>query len=573
MEKKLIDKQKYITYEFPNIVDNEKNTALALSYKRDIDENYRWFIDKDIGYVSDLHLMHRIKNTHCKTETDVDNVLYNIAYEISEFSCNYLLIGGDTSTDYSIFERFIKCLKRCCYQRIIFVLGNHEFWQFPNLSVDEVVEKYKTLLKENNMLLLHNEIMFEYEEFGDQKNIFNGKTETATLDEGRKIISYKKLLDMNEAELSDVLKTSNLVILGGVGFAGYNNTFNANSGLYREAIDRNTEINETCKFENIFNKFHNILERKNSIILTHNPKSDWCFNGAYDDNLIYVNGHTHRNYYYDDGKTQVYADNQIGYCARNIYIKDFIVNGEYDLFDDYEDAIYEITPTEYRNFSRAKNIQMSFNRKSGTIYMLKKNGYYCFIYKNDKGTLFILNGGNIKKLEYNDIKYYYNNMDRVINYIGEPLKKYQEYQKKVADEIKKMGGYGYIHGCIIDIETPHPYSYNHIYINPIDMKITYYHAIDMIDKYVYPNIQMLLKDKCPQLYENYNNLIESNDNNKEALVLYQQSKNEVSFKKPIYYDSTDIYKMSRELRKMQKLDKHILTTWYENNNSDGLLLE
>lgn len=560
------------TNEFAIITQNEENTALILTSPRDIDKNYRLFVDERVGYITDLHLMHRIKNAHCKTEADIDSVLRKIVYKISQFSYNYLLIGGDTSTDYFIFEKFVQYLRKYCYQRVIFVLGNHEFWQFPDLSIDEVVEKYRTLLKENGMTLLHNEILFEYKEFGDHHKL-NGKIETLSVNSGQAIISYQTLLRMNETELFEHLKIAKLVILGGVGFAGYNNTFNADNGIYRDAIDRNAEINETHKFENIFNKFHNVLEKKNSIILTHNPKCDWCSDGAYNDNLIYVNGHTHRNYYYDDGLTQVYADNQIGYYTKNIQIKGFIVNGEYNLFDGYEDGMYKITPTEYRNFSQAKAIQMNFNRENGTIHMLKKNSYYCFIYENDKGTLFILNGGKTKKLEYNDINYYYNNMDSVIDYIEKPLKKYQAYLEKIADEIKRIGGCGYIHGCIIDIDIPNPYSYNHIYVNPIDMKITYYCAFDMISKWVYPNIQTLLEKECPQLYENYINLIESNDIDKEVLELYKQSKNEVSFKGPIYYESTDIYKMSRELKKMQKLDKHILTTWYENNNVDHLLLE
>lgn len=566
------------TNEFAITTQNEDDTALVLASQRDANENYRQFVDKTIGYITDLHLMHRIKNAHCKTEADIDFVLRKIAYKISQFNCSqffnysYLLIGGDISTDYSIFEKFVQYLGKYRRQCIIFVLGNHEFWQFPDLSIDEVVEKYRTLLEENGMTLLYNEIMFEYKEFGDHRKL-NGKIETFSIDSGWAIISYQTLLNMSETELFEHLKNSKLVILGGVGFAGYNDTFNANNGIYRDTIDRNTEINETRKFENIFDKFHNVLEKKNSIILTHNPKCDWCSDGAYNDNLIYVNGHTHRNYYYDDGITQVYADNQIGYYTKNIHIKEFMVNGEYNLFDGYEDGMYKITPTEYRNFSHAKAIQMSFNREDGIIHMLKKNGYYCFIYESDKGSLSILNGGKTKKLEYNDIDYYYNNMDGVIDYIEEPLKKYQTYLKKIADEIKKIGGYGYIHGCIIDIDMPNPYSYNHIYVNPVDMKITYYHALDMVNKWVYPNMPLLLKNECPQLYENYISLIESDDVDKEALVLYQQSKNEISFTKPICYESTDIYKMSRELKKMQKLDKHILTIWHENGNSDNLLLE
>lgn len=124
-----------------SIMTNEENTTLTLTLQGDVNENYRLFIDERIGYITDLHLMHRIKNAHCKTEADIDSVLRKIAYKISQFSCNYLLIGGDTSTDYFIFEKFIQYLGKYIHPHIIFVLGNHEFWQFPDLSVDEVVKK------------------------------------------------------------------------------------------------------------------------------------------------------------------------------------------------------------------------------------------------------------------------------------------------------------------------------------------------------------------------------------------------------------------------------------------------
>ena len=68
-------------------------------------------------------------------------------------------------------------------------------------------------------------------------------------------------------------------------------------------------------------------------------------------------------------------------------------------------------------------------------------------------------------------------MDRVNKIIKEPLDKYTRYQEKIAEKIKKIGGSGNIHGCIIDIDF-----FNHVYINPNDMKITGYRASDMVNK-------------------------------------------------------------------------------------------
>lgn len=38
----------------------------------------------------------------------------------------------------------------------VFVLGNHELWGFPELSIEQIVEKYRVLLQENGMYLLQN---------------------------------------------------------------------------------------------------------------------------------------------------------------------------------------------------------------------------------------------------------------------------------------------------------------------------------------------------------------------------------------------------------------------------------
>ena len=147
-------------------------------------------------------------------------------------------------------------------------------------------------------------------------------------------------------------------------------------------------------------------------------------------------------------------------------------------------------------------------------------------------------------------------MEAVITSIKTPLDKYTAYQESIANEIKKIGGSGRIHGCIIDIDF-----YDHIYVNPVDMTVTSYWALDMINKLVYPNILELLRNKCPALYSNYLKAIESEKFNFLPLVV-QQIKNEVALKPQIYLE-TDIYKASYEIKKMQKLNSNVLTTWHD----------
>ena len=82
---------------------------------------------------------------------------------------------------------------------------------------------------------------------------------------------------------------------------------------------------------------------------------------------------------------------------------------------------------------------------------------------------------------------------------------------------------------------------------------------NMINKIVYPSIPRFTEEKCPVLFGEYVKLID--DNSENALVLKQQIKTSWS---PQLYLDTNIYKASREIRKMQRLNSNVLTTWYEN---------
>ena len=76
------------------------------------------------------------------------------------------------------------------------------------------------------------------------------------------------------------------------------------------------------------------------------------------------------------------------------------MDGEYDYFCNYEDGIYEITSQEYQDFSRGKNISMTFNRQVNILYMLKKNGYYCFIHKTKNRFAVDVEWWSIEKIKY-----------------------------------------------------------------------------------------------------------------------------------------------------------------------------
>lgn len=133
-----------------------------------------------------------------------------------------------------LFEMFVKMLKKAADKSygkkyFVFVLGNHELWGFPELSIEQIVEKYRVLLQENGMYLLQNDLFYmnEIDDVG--------------------IIFYDELMHLNNKDIMEKLRCTRIAILGGLGFSGYNYKFNANRAVYMSTIDRNMEIKESKK--------------------------------------------------------------------------------------------------------------------------------------------------------------------------------------------------------------------------------------------------------------------------------------------------------------------------------------
>lgn len=231
---KTYDYDEKLIGEFPAVEKNEEETALVLQLSREIVTSDSRILFENLGsmflwdsnrisYISDLHLMHRIKNAGCKSKEDVVFTIQKIIDDILAESTSLTLIGGDMSSEFSLFELFVKMLRKSAgsgRRNFVFVLGNHELWDFPGLSVDEIVDKYRTVLKENGMYLLHNDLFYRNES------------------DDMGIIPYNELIQLDNQAILEKLRCTRLVILGGLGFSGYNEEFNANDGVYRATVDR-----------------------------------------------------------------------------------------------------------------------------------------------------------------------------------------------------------------------------------------------------------------------------------------------------------------------------------------------
>jgi len=307
-------------------------------------------------------------------------------------------------------------------------------------------------------------------------------------------------------------------------------------------------MQEGERFSILYEKVCKALYDKNVVILTHMPVEDWNGSNELIDGFVYVNGHNHRNYFSDNGTNRIYADNQVGYRQTLPVPKYFLINGTYDWFSDLPDGIHDISRYEYLEFLRGMDVGGTFNR-DGSITMLKKDGYYCFIYHGKKNS--IMNGGQLKTLPSTDIQYYYDNMDRAISLINDDFGRFRNILTDVSKAVKALGGDGRIHGAIVDIDF-----YNHIYVNPLDGTVTGYNALSIVDKYVYPSVPALLKAQRPDMYSRY--LLQNGNQCDGGFALIRS---DMLDGKPEYYPETDIYKSSRQILKMQKLERRILTIW------------
>lgn len=520
-------------------------------------------VDNKIYYISDIHLAHQLEHSGAKNDTDNIRIIKKIVNNILQEFCklhrdqNYkiMLIGGDISSEYALYKQFIKFLRKRIKGLqldivVVVILGNHELWNQQDKDLDEIVDMYRTVLKENGMYLVYNEILY----IENKNNIF--------------YIPEHEILSCSKEYIREKLRNACITILGGIGFAGRNENFNANQGIYRATINRDEEIELSQKFDSIYNRIKDVLFDEKIIVFTHMNIKEWGKDKSLYENYVYVCGHSHINNFYDDGVHRLYADNQVGYYNDKTQLKYFLFNkneGD-DYFNNYEDGIYKIDKEDYKEFYRRKNLKMTFTRDAG-VFMLKKKGYYSFILKNKSGKLSMLNGGAIKSLKSSELEYYYQNMEAEIEYIKAPLLKYQNIQNQISRGIQKLGGSGRIHGAIIDIDgNPEENDWwdiacSHLYVNPLDLKITPYYAYDKGDKYVYPSVPALLKDRCLEMFKEYQKLIESGEKNE--ILIREFDKNELEIK-PIHDTNTDIYRISGELSKMQKLNFNILCIWYDN---------
>ncbi len=494
-------------------------------------------------YVSDLHLEHQL-DLAGKTKSEINSIVKDKVKELVSGvkKTNYpLLIAGDVADCFDLSMLFYKALLSCWKGHIIAVLGNHELWELNKRkkeTVESIVKRYKAISEHHPRIhFLENEILFcdEYSEW------------ICTPKEWLSIASRRALISEFDY--------AKFIVLGGIGFSRNNPVYNADSGVYQDKLTRAEEIERSDLFSTFHDQVMTSANYNKAIVLTHNPPEDWQ-SGQLCPDWIYVCGHTHQNRYEkkNDG-TWILNDNQMGYDPRVWELKsfDFDQQPASDPLDYLSDGVHEISKKEYILFNRYFGIPMEGFSREGIIYAIKHSGYYMFMFEEKK--LYFLNGGQRKRVEHN-LEYYDMNMPKYISQVRKLSTPYYQHMQQLSMDVKQLGGTGYIHGCIVDID-----GYNHIYCDPKNGILSFYYASDIIDKLFFPDIRHLILES-PKVFLRELMIHHLEATNTELMVLQPQIDADLTMVEPQTVYNTSMYKSSRIKKSFQyTLEQKVIRLW------------
>ena len=427
------------------------------------------------------------------------------------------------------YDRFLKKWA-APKKRVVAILGNHEVRSFDSLN--ECINAYQTMLNELGIIFLNNQ----------------GCRIPA-------LIGHK------------------VAIIGGIGFAGNNAVSNANSGIYCDTINREQEIALSKEWEEFYRRSTEMIKQNNEymIVLSHNPPHDWSTEPL-KGNCAYFYGHNHQNtsYFIEDTNTSVFADNQVGYTDPRIELKKANVFVKANPFAHYSDGVHVVSAKEYELFNwfcgiyrvGTKRIEKSVE-DGNTLYMIKEKGYSGFFVTCETqkkgwtiGT-YICAGGMLNKInDITDIEYFQKKFSKMINAYLAIFFPYRNAMERIAYEVKAIGGWGKIHGSIIDVDF-----FNHILLNSFDGKITFYNSPVFGYAQSYSSLFVLLSIHRPELLEQYSDYVKQIEGGKNSIVFVQNSNERL-------LESIDIknspYSDSKKISQVQRLfDVKVLRVWNE----------
>lgn len=500
----------------------------------------------NIYYATDLHLEHHI---------DFSEIASDKAYEqIDKFvkrmlvtadAPGIILTGGDISSYICLNIMFYNSLRSNWDGPVVSVLGNHDLWNLDGncllgLKPPEALEKLRD--NTNCIDFLENGL---YIKLSDK--VYGYRHELS--------IDEDELLAVDEDELTEYCHKADVIILGGLGFSGCNENFNATNGIYSSAIARENDIEYSKHFEVAYNKLLRCACDIPVIVLTHTPMRDWS-KQQYNGNWIYISGHTHKNVMaMQENGAIVLENNQFGYGGKTCTLKKFVLNhAKYDPLAEIEDGIHRISKLQYLDFMFVRKAPVPEMKRTGIFWVIKRDNLYLFMLETKENN-YILNGAGTQIAEKNK-EYYYNNISKYYDNVNYVFSSFYEYEETISSLVRAVGGVGTIHGCIVDYDY-----YNHVFINPFDKSVTPYFAASMTYKVVLPNFEALIggKENMQEVPSNKKSIAVAARNN--ALQLLNSRIVSTNSPDEIITDTT-VYRISNIFRTLQYIiESRIIRKW------------
>lgn len=498
-----------------------RDGAVSVDHLSDTDEHED---EIRVGYVSDIHVSDKFYAKKCKSVGDKMRVAYGMAASLS-YSSKYDdidIIAGDIAAPLEDYKIFLNRLEKQKIGGDVFlVLGNHELLMSePPMVREACVHEHGKIAKRYGIHMLENSV-FYYSP--------SGKLMELTTDE---------LVSMSVEELRLITRGSKCILFGGFGW-----------------FFRGDGTDTTTAFRELYKKVALSQKGRNLIVITHLPTSEFLSLEELDPGFVYLHGHTHHQFYLDNGSSRVIADNQIGYYRKKVEFKHFYLSRKSNWFDIYQDGIYEISIDDYENFYHGLSLRMDLSRPFKCIHLIKRDGAHMFIAENQSGQLRLLNGGRIRVIPQRPLTYYFEKLGVLLENVKLYFGPYFSKQKEISDWIMSFGGDGSIHGCIIDIDF-----YNHIYLNPIDGTLVPYYATSIIDKHVYRSIKSLISSRCHWLLKSF---LKKKDD--QPLLPSTKNGRNSPVKRPIYVESTDMYRISNIVKTLQYANNMKLIRFWDDS--------
>ena len=603
-----LDKSEELSF-LPSLKEEEKSITVANNDLSAEDLEHLGFRDtrnkSAVYYISDIHLDHKIYNKFGKAASfkKVRDYIHKIARKLllddhgNEIHCpsKTILINGDTSHSIEINKIFFRTLSQLLgyYNDVYVILGNHELWEFN--TAEEAIAAYQEFFDTlPNIHLLHNAVLVDepytehYKEYLaqlkkikypiDNKKRISSKERMEKLEKywarrrkveekyygktreeqwknivKERIISQDMLTKLSVEEIRALCLDSRKIVFGTIGYAALNPIHNVYTGIYRGAVTtKEYEDRLSKEASDIYTKLTLAVPKHHVIVSSHMALTDWTKTPPVP-NWLYFSGHTHRNKRTISDELIEYADNQVGYNGKRIKFNVVVRDNLCDIFAYYEDGIHRITEDDYMKFySCFSKVVKGVDRRwceESDIIMIKNNGVYLFLEEKDtKDKLYLLEGGKKRLLNNNDLQYYYDNMSKINVFLKNAVAGIRQYLEALSLYIKNLGGSGFIHGNIVDVDM-----LNHVMVDIETGQLKPYFAWSIDMRFEYSDLPKLLEVRRPDMYRKFLD-------DKANLPVVQDS---ALVKKDVKFSSdTSIYRNSNMMLKIQDMiDYNVIRFW------------